>query len=455
MNREAKLVVGAVVDLVVAEGYVAHGNVIEILAVGCFKSRNGDVRVRIELLRNAPGKAVQLHAVELAALHVIRQHSEEVADTHGRLQNVAALKSEICEGVINRLYDSRACVMGIQRGCSCRLIFFRRQCFGKLRILLLPVFLRFVECVCQTAPADITGQDFLLLGRSGSSFGFDLFERMDRVHIRAEFGFRAAFAQMFIRDSEVLRLGIGIVKAERFHYDVERQPGFFCGIGGDLFGVVFVLRIALQQCGKAFLAFRAGNGIDCRRITQMHVEQSDVLYDEGFVVLEINCIADAVGERFAVHGFKHLRRDFPFFLLPQRTFRFVFIGKLNPRFAFRVFRVNAGNDQIKMIPQLFQNRFQPEYRKPAHLHASDAGKLFGRQNEIKRFGNPARVFSVQLVEVADLIKHRAVRMGFLQCVVRRVIRMVCCRLFRFRLLFRRKIAAQPDLRVDPFCDRDP
>ena len=73
MDGKAQLVVGFVVDLIIPEGYVAHGQVEEVAPVGGFKPRHGDVRFRVELPGDAAGEAVQLHAIQAAARHALRQ----------------------------------------------------------------------------------------------------------------------------------------------------------------------------------------------------------------------------------------------------------------------------------------------------------------------------------------------------------------------------------------------
>ena len=82
MDGKTELVVSSVVYLILSERHVADGKIIEISPVRRFKSGNGDICLRIELFGNSASNAVQLHAVELAALHGFRQAAEEIADTH-------------------------------------------------------------------------------------------------------------------------------------------------------------------------------------------------------------------------------------------------------------------------------------------------------------------------------------------------------------------------------------
>jgi len=63
VDGESQLVVRFVVDLVLTERHVAHRQIVEITAVGGFKASHGNVCLRVQFFRNAPGDAVQLHAV--------------------------------------------------------------------------------------------------------------------------------------------------------------------------------------------------------------------------------------------------------------------------------------------------------------------------------------------------------------------------------------------------------
>ena len=63
MDGKAVLVIGWVMDLVLPEGDIAHGDIEEIFSIGGLKASDGDVRLGVQLLGDAPGDAVQLHAV--------------------------------------------------------------------------------------------------------------------------------------------------------------------------------------------------------------------------------------------------------------------------------------------------------------------------------------------------------------------------------------------------------
>ena len=63
VNTKVQLVVGFVIDLILTERYIADGKVKEVTPVGGLKAAYCDVRLGIELLCDAPGNWVQLHAV--------------------------------------------------------------------------------------------------------------------------------------------------------------------------------------------------------------------------------------------------------------------------------------------------------------------------------------------------------------------------------------------------------
>ena len=118
MNTEIQLVVGFVVDLILTERYIADGKVKEVTPIGGLKAAYCDVRLGIELLCDAPGNRVQLHAVQTAVSHFLRQHTKEIAHTHRRLQNISGLKSHTVHRFIDGLNDRRAGVMGVEGRAS-------------------------------------------------------------------------------------------------------------------------------------------------------------------------------------------------------------------------------------------------------------------------------------------------------------------------------------------------
>ena len=129
VNTKVQLVVGFVVDLILTERHIADGKVKEVTPVGGLKAAYCDVRLGIELLCDAPGNRVQLHAVQTAVSHFLRQHTKEIAHTHRRLQNISGLKSHTVHRFIDGLNDRRAGVMGVEGRASGGGIFLRGQQF--------------------------------------------------------------------------------------------------------------------------------------------------------------------------------------------------------------------------------------------------------------------------------------------------------------------------------------
>ena len=85
VNGKTELVISPVIYLILSERDVSHGEVIEVFSVRCLEACDGNIRFGVKLLGNTSGDAVQLHAVEFAALHLLRQQAKEVADAHRRL----------------------------------------------------------------------------------------------------------------------------------------------------------------------------------------------------------------------------------------------------------------------------------------------------------------------------------------------------------------------------------
>ena len=95
--------------------------------------------------------------------------------------------------------------MGVQGGAARRRIFLVRQKAFELLIFLLPACIFGIKCLRQTAPADVFGERFLFLRRCLPALRFNLLERLDGGNVERILRLCAAFAQMVIRDAEVLR----------------------------------------------------------------------------------------------------------------------------------------------------------------------------------------------------------------------------------------------------------
>ena len=208
MDGKPQLVVGAVVDLILPERYIANGYIIEIASIRGFKARHGDVGAGIKLLCNAAGDRIQLHAVKTAVLHFLRQTAEKIADAHGGLQNITRFKAHSVQRIIDGMDNGGAGVVGVQRRCSGRGIFLRRKRNIQLLKLIRPVGLILIERIRQTAPADVFCEHCLFFRRCLSAVKLQFLQKIDRVHVCTEFRFCAADAKVIIGDAEILRVTI-------------------------------------------------------------------------------------------------------------------------------------------------------------------------------------------------------------------------------------------------------
>ena len=205
MDGEAEPVILRVVYLVLAERHVADGEVKIAGAVRRLKARDGNVGFGVQLLGYAPGDAVQLYAVELAALHGFRQQAEEVADTHRRLKDSPALEAHAAQGLVDGLYYRGRGVVCVERRTSRGLVFVRREQGFKLGVFLRPVGFILVEHLGYAAPADVAGEHFLLLGRGLKAVSLKVFEQLYCLDVRPALRFRPALAEMLVHDAEVPR----------------------------------------------------------------------------------------------------------------------------------------------------------------------------------------------------------------------------------------------------------
>ena len=157
MDGEAQLVIGLVVHLVVAEGYIPDTEVEEVPPVGGLETGHLDVRLRVQLLGDTPGDGVQFHTVEAAALHGLREQSEEIAHAHRRFQDVARLEAHPLHSVIDGLDDGGAGVVGVEGGRSGGSVFLRGEGGIQFPELACPAIFFLVKGIRQTAPAHIAG----------------------------------------------------------------------------------------------------------------------------------------------------------------------------------------------------------------------------------------------------------------------------------------------------------
>ena len=98
--------------------------------------------------------------------------------------------------------------MGVQRGGSGRSIFLRGKCGVQLCKLVRPVWLILIERIGKTAPADISGEDFLLFRAGLQALKLQLLQEMDSCYICPKLCFCAADAEGIIGDAKILRVAV-------------------------------------------------------------------------------------------------------------------------------------------------------------------------------------------------------------------------------------------------------
>ena len=274
VDRKTELIIGFIADTVVAKWHIAHGQIIEIAAVGGFKTCHLDFCLRIQLLRNSSCDGIQFHTIQSAFQHGIRQHTEEVADTHRRFQNIAFLKSHTVQCFIDCTDHGRAGVMRIQsRSPGCGIFFFRKSCF-QLLIFACPGSFLCIKGICQSAPADIIGQRFLLLRCRIPVLVFQGFQHIDGIHVGTEFLLWAAFTEMKAVDAVVF-----CMSALRFCLR-DSQVLFFTLLFSARIQInhqIVQVNIFLmpQKSCQILLAFRAEDRIHGIRVPKLHVEKPD------------------------------------------------------------------------------------------------------------------------------------------------------------------------------------
>ena len=125
VDVEAQLVIGRIIYFVLAERHITYRKVEKVSAVCGFKTCNSYIGLGIKLLGDPSGDGIQFYTVKAAALHIFREHSKEIADTHGRLQNVTGLEAHISHSFIDGTDNRGAGIVSIQRGRAGGGIFLR------------------------------------------------------------------------------------------------------------------------------------------------------------------------------------------------------------------------------------------------------------------------------------------------------------------------------------------
>ena len=154
------LVIAFIRQLEIAEGNIADCDIKKaVRQLRFLEALDSDGGFLIELLRDAPGNGIQLHAEDAGVRHALRFHAQKMPDAAGGLQHVPVLKAQVLHCLIHCADHDRRGVEGCQRGFSRGAQFLVCQHYPKLRVMGIAL----IEEIRQPAPANIIREDALLV----------------------------------------------------------------------------------------------------------------------------------------------------------------------------------------------------------------------------------------------------------------------------------------------------
>ena len=200
MNGKVQPVIAFIRYMELSKGDIADGNIKKVIREGGFLiALHRDTAFLIKLSGDAAREIIQLHAVELAAAHAFRQHTEKIADTAGRLQNVALREAHLSQGGIDAADDHRRRKERRKRGFAGSGVF--GVCKRFFQFSVTRIF--FVKEVRQSAPAHILCQHRLFLCCGAAVLRLHGFQSTDRVQIALKTLQRRALSDVVIGDAVV------------------------------------------------------------------------------------------------------------------------------------------------------------------------------------------------------------------------------------------------------------
>ena len=200
MDTEIVPVISLIGNLELTERHITNGGVKEAVGQVClFIALHGDIVLLIQLLSDSAGYAVKLHAVYPRFAHAVGNQSHEVADTAGRLQNVAVLEAHVFQRFIDHLDNDRRRIESCQGRFTGRFQLIIRQYSPKLVI----VGMIFIEEIRKTAPTDIVSENPLFIGLRQPMFVLQFMKELDRHNIMVESFKRRTDADVIIFDNIV------------------------------------------------------------------------------------------------------------------------------------------------------------------------------------------------------------------------------------------------------------
>ena len=97
----------------IAKRHIADGHIKEAVRhLHLFKAIHGNAAVLIELLCDPSADGVDFHTVDFAVRHAVRQHTDEVANTAGRFQNISLPEAHLRKCLVHSPDDDRGGVKG-------------------------------------------------------------------------------------------------------------------------------------------------------------------------------------------------------------------------------------------------------------------------------------------------------------------------------------------------------
>ena len=126
-----------------------------------------DDGLRIQCFDHAAGQRIKFNAEETRVFAQIgRRQAKEVADANRRLKHNATGKAQVLCRRPHGAHNILAGVVCVEDGTVCALQFIRSQDAFKILGACFPAFcvgaIRALECGFQSAPADISSENFLL-----------------------------------------------------------------------------------------------------------------------------------------------------------------------------------------------------------------------------------------------------------------------------------------------------
>ena len=200
MDREIQPVIAFICYMKLAEGDIANGNIKKVIREGSLLiALHRNTAFLIKLAGDAAREIVQLHAVQLAAAHAFRQHTEEITDATGRFQNVALLETHLPQCGVDTADDHRRRVERCERGFTGSGILGVGEQVFQLSISRV----LFLKKAGKAAPTDILRQHRLFFCGGGAILGLYGFQRADRIQIVLKALQRRALSDMVIGDAVI------------------------------------------------------------------------------------------------------------------------------------------------------------------------------------------------------------------------------------------------------------